>query len=148
MPATYCSLHYHAVFSTKDRYPTITKDWRDNLHAYLGGIVRNVGGVPVAIGGIEDHAHILIGLRATHAIANVMREVKSGSSEWVHNTVGKSSFGWQPGYFGVAVSPSHIQRVKGYILNQEEHHRHKAFQEEYLEMLKLAGIDYDQRYVW
>src|SRR6267378_6780185 len=112
MPATYCSLHYHAVFSTKDRYPTITKDWRDNLHAYLGGIVRNVGGVPVAIGGIEDHAHILIGLRATHAIANVMREVKSGSSEWVHNTVGKSSFGWQPGYFGVTVSPSHIERVK------------------------------------
>ena len=78
MPATYCGLHYHAVFSTKDRYPTITKDWRDNLHAYLGGIVKNLDGIPVAIGGIEDHAHILIGLRTTHAIADVMREVRSG----------------------------------------------------------------------
>ena len=77
MPATYCSLHYHAVFSTKDRYPLITKDWRDNLHAYLGGIVKNLGGVPLAIGGIEDHAHVLMGLRATHAIANVMRDVKA-----------------------------------------------------------------------
>jgi putative transposase len=148
MPATYCRLHYHAVFSTKDRYPTITKDWRENLHAYLGGIVKNLGGVPVAIGGIEDHAHILIGLRATHAIANVMRDVKSGSSEWAHATVGKRSFGWQPGYFGVTVSPSHLERVKRYILNQEEHHKHKTFEEEYLEMLKLAGIEYDERYVW
>ena len=67
----------------------ITKDWRDNLLSYLGGIVKNLGGVPVAIGGIEDHAHLLIGLRATHAIANVMRDVKAGSSEWVHNTVTK-----------------------------------------------------------
>ncbi len=64
MPATYCSLHYHVVFSTKDRYPTITKDWCDNLHAYLGGIVKNLGGVPLAIGGIEDHARVLMGLCA------------------------------------------------------------------------------------
>ena len=134
MPATYCSLHYHAVFSTKDRYPLITKDWRDNLHAYLGGI--------------EDHVHVLMGLRATHTVAGVMREVKSGSSEWVHNTVGKRSFLWQPGYFGVTVSPSQIEKVKAYILNQEEHHRHKTFEQEYIEMLKLAGIDYDQQYVW
>src|SRR6266571_4546573 len=134
MPATYCSLHYHAVFSTKDRYPTITKDWRENLHAYMGGI--------------EDHAHLLLGLRATHAIANMMRDVKSGSSDWAHATVGKKSFGWQPGYFGVTVSPSHIEKVTRYILNQEEHHRHQSFEAEYLEMLKLAGIDYDERYVW
>ena len=78
MPATYCSLHYHAVFSTRDRYPVITRDWRDSLHAYLGGIAKTLGGVPIAIGGIEDHAHVLMGLRATQAIANVMRDVKSG----------------------------------------------------------------------
>jgi REP element-mobilizing transposase RayT len=119
----------------------ITRDWRDNLHAYLGG-------VPLAIGGIEDHAHLLIGLRSTHAIANVMRDVKAGSSEWVHDTVGKRLFGWQPGYFGVTVSPSHVERVKRYILNQEQHHRSKTFEEEYIEMLKLAGIEYDERYVW
>lgn len=148
MPATYCSLHYHAVFSTKDRYPLITKDWRGDLHAYISGIVRNLGGVPVAIGGTEDHAHILIGLRATHRLDYVMRDLKSGSSEWVHQTVGKRSFSWQPGYFGATVSPSQVEAVTRYILNQEEHHRHKSFQDEYIEMLKLAGIEYDERYVW
>jgi putative transposase len=148
VPATYCSLHYHVVFSTKDRYRSISDDWRGNLHAYLGGIVKNLGGVPVAIGGVEDHAHMLIGLRATQAIADIMREVKSGSSDWAHATVGKRSFGWQPGYFGVTVSPSHVERVKQYILNQEKHHSKKSFKDEYLEMLALAGIEYDERYVW
>ena len=148
MPATYCSLHFHAVFSTKDRFPSITSDWRNNLHAYLGGIVKNLGGVPVAIGGIEDHAHVLVGLRATHRLDYFMRDMKSGSSEWVHATVGKRNFGWQPGYFGVTVSPSHVPRVKRYILNQEEHHKHKSFKDEYLEMLKLAGVEFDERYVW
>jgi putative transposase len=148
MPATYCSLHYHATFSTKDRYPLITKDWNEDLHAYLGGILRNLNGVPLAIGGIEDHVHILMGLRATHSVANIMREVKGGSSEWVHSFIGKKSFGWQPGYFGVTVSPSHIEQVRRYVLNQEEHHRRKTFEEEYVEMLKRAGIVYDERYVW
>jgi putative transposase len=148
VPATYCSLHYHVVFSTKDRYRSISDDWRENLHAYLGGIVKNLGGVPVAIGGVEDHAHMLIGLRATQAIADIMREVKSGSSDWAHATAGKRSFGWQPGYFGVTVSPSHVEKVKQYILNQEKHHSKKSFKDEYLEMLALAGIEYDERYVW
>ena len=148
MPATYCSLHYHAVFSTKERYPLITTDWRNDLHAYIGGIVRNLGGVPVTIGGTEDHAHILIGLRATHRLDYVMRDLKSGSSEWVHLTVGKRSFSWQPGYFGATVSPSQVGAVTRYILNQEEHHRHKSFQDEYIEMLKIAGVEYDERYVW
>jgi REP-associated tyrosine transposase len=148
VPTTYCSLHYHATFSTKDRYPLITKDWRGNLHAYLGGIVKNLDGVPLAIGGVEDHVHLLVGLRATHAVAGVMREVKGGSSEWVHSTLGKKSFSWQPGYFGVTVSPSHVDKVKQYILNQEKHHKRITFQEEYIEMLKLAGIEYDERFVW
>jgi REP element-mobilizing transposase RayT len=148
MPATYCSLHYHATFSTKDRYPLIANDWRESLHSYLGGILKNLNAVPLAIGGIADHVHILMGLRATHSVANVMREVKGASSEWAHSAVGKKSFCWQPGYFGVTVSPSHIEQVRRYVLNQEEHHRRKTFKEEYVEMLKLAGIVYDERYVW
>jgi REP element-mobilizing transposase RayT len=148
MPATYCSFHYHVTFSTKNRYPLITKDWRENLHAYVGGILRNLTGVPLAIGGTEDHVHVLMGLRATHTVAGIMREVKGGSSQWIHAVIGKKGFGWQPGYFGVTVSPSHLEKVKRYILNQEEHHRQKTFEEEYLDMLKLAGIAYDDRYVW
>ena len=77
-----------------------------------------------------------------------MRDVKGGSSDWAHTTVGKKTFSWQPGYFGVTVSPSHLERVKQYILNQEEHHRRKTFEDEYIEMPKLAGIEYDELYVW
>jgi putative transposase len=148
MPATYCSLHYHLIFSTKDRLPILTKDWRSDMHAYLGGIVRKLKGVPVAINGSEDHVHLLVGLRATHCLSDLLRELKSGSSEWAHATVGRKSFAWQPGYFGATVSPSLIEKVKQYVRNQEEHHRRKSFQEEYLEFLRLSGIEYDERYVW
>lgn len=148
MPATYCSLHYHLIFSTKDRLPVLTNDWRSTMHAYLGGIVKNLQAVPVAINGIEDHVHLLVGLRATHCLSDFLRELKAGSSEWAHVTAGKKGFAWQPGYFGATVSPSQIEKVRQYILSQEEHHRHKGFKEEYLEFLRRSGIEYNEHYVW
>jgi putative transposase len=148
MPSTHLSLHYHLVFSTKDRIPMITKDWRNYLHAYLGGITRKLRGVPLAIGGIQDHVHLLIGPRATHRLDYVLRDLKSGASLWAHETVGKRSFDWQPGYGGVTVSPSELERVKRYILDQEQHHKGQSFQEEYIEFLRLSGIEYDERYLW
>jgi putative transposase len=148
MPSTHLSLHYHLVFSTKNRLPFIKSEWRDDLHAYLGGIVRGLKGVPVAVGGVEDHAHMLIGLRATHRLDYVVRDVKGGSSGWVHETIRVKKFEWQGGYLGVTVSPSQIERVTGYILNQEQHHRRTSFRDEYLELLKLSAIEFDDRYVW
>lgn len=148
MPSTHLSLHYHLVFSTKNRLRIIAKDWRNNLHAYMGGIVKGINGVPLAIGGIEDHVHLLLGLRATHRLDYVLRDIKADSSSWVHTTVGQKKFEWQSGYLGLTVSPFQIEAVKSYIFNQEEHHRRKTFKEEYLELLKLSGIEYDERYVW
>jgi len=148
MPSTHLSLHYHLVFSTKNRVPFIHKEWRSNLHSYLGGIVKGINGVPLAIGGVEDHAHLLLGLRATHRLDYVLRDVKRDSSGWAHDIVGVKKFEWQSGYLGVTVSPSQIERVRRYILNQESHHRRTSFQEEYLELLKLSAIEYDERYVW
>ena len=148
MPATHLSLHYHLVFSTKERYPLILKEWRSDLHAYLGGIVRGLNGVPLAIGGVTDHAHLLVGLRATHRLDYVLRDLKADSSGWVHKRVGQREFAWQSGYLGLTVSPSQIERVKRYIMNQERHHRRKSFQEEYLKLLKLSEIEYDERYLW
>jgi REP element-mobilizing transposase RayT len=87
MPSTHLSLHYHLVFSTKDRIASMHKDWRGRLHAYLGGIVNDLGGVPETIGGVEDHVHLLVGLRATHRLADVLRELKSASSRWVHTEI-------------------------------------------------------------
>ena len=88
MPSTHLSLHYHVVFSTKDRTPIIAAAWRERLHAYLGGVVRNVEGVPEAVGGVGDHVHLLIGLRATACLADVVRDVKAVSSRWVHEEIG------------------------------------------------------------
>ena len=97
MPSTHLSLHYHVVFSTKDRVPSIAAAWRERLHAYLCGVVRNVNGVPEAMGGIADHVHLLIGLRATACLADVVRDVKAVSSRWLHEEIGEHSFVWQGG---------------------------------------------------
>ena len=148
MPSTHLSLHYHLVFSTKNRMPFIRAKWRPDLHAYLGGIVKGIKGVPVAIGGVEDHVHLLIGLRAIHRLDYVVRDVKAGSSGWIHDEIRLKTFEWQSGYLGVTVSPSQIERVRRYILNQEKHHRRQSFHDEYLELLKLSAIEYDERYVW
>jgi len=148
MPSTHLSLHYHLLFSTKNQLPIIVKEWRANLHAYLGGIVKGIHGLPLAVGGVEDHAHLLVKLRATHRLDYVLRDIKSNSSNWVHREVGLTHFEWQPGYLGLTVSPSQIERVRKYILNQEKYHRRKTFKEEYLELLKLCGIEYDERYLW
>jgi putative transposase len=148
MPSTHLSLHYHVVFSTKDRAPVIATAWRDRLHAYLGGVVRNVEGVPEAIGGTADHTHLLIGLRATACLADVMRDVKAVSSRWVHEEIGEPSFAWQEGYGAFTVSASQREQVREYIARQEEHHRKRTFQEEYVEVLKRSGVEYDERYLW
>ncbi len=148
MPSTHVSLHYHLVFSTKDRIPHMHKDWRWRLHAYLGGIVNELGGVPVTIGGVEDHVHLLVGLRATHCLSDVMQKVKGSSSLWVHEELHKPLFAWQEGYGAFTVSASQMDTVKRYIENQEEHHRQKSFQDEYLEFLQKYGVEYDERYLW
>ncbi len=148
MPSTHTSLHYHLVFSTKDRVSLIRAEWRNDLHSYLGGIVETLKGVPVKIGGVDDHVHLLIGLKPTHCLADVLREIKKGSSEWVHNELQKNLFSWQPGYGAYTVSPTNINSVGRYIEKQEEHHQRKSFQTEYVEMLEAGCIEYDEQYLW
>lgn len=148
MPSTHLSLHYHIVFSTKKRIAQIHPDWRDRLHAYIGGIVRDLGGIAEAIGGVSDHVHLLIGLRASHCLADVMREIKTASSKWVHQEMQKKLFSWQEGYGAFTVSPTQIDVVKNYIANQEKHHQQKSFQIEYLELLQLSKAEFDEKYLW
>jgi putative transposase len=148
MPSTHLSLHYHLIFSTKDRVAYIHQDWRDRLHSFMGGIVKDLNAIPESIGGVEDHVHLLIGLRATHRLSDVLRELKSASSKWVHEEMKKPLFSWQDGYGAFTVSVSQIKAVKDYIARQEEHHRKKTFQEEYLDFLLQSGVEYDERYLW
>ena len=147
MPSTYLSLHYHLVFGTKNREATISPEWRARLHDYLGGTIRGLGGFPEGIGGVADHVHLLVGLKATHCLADVMRELKKASSAWVHEEIRVPAFAWQEGYAAFTVSATSRDAVRQYIANQEEHHRVKSFREEVVEMLKKAGIEYDPQYL-
>jgi REP element-mobilizing transposase RayT len=95
MSSTYLSLHYHLVFGVKDRMPLITMEWHSRLHEYLGGTVRGLGGFAEGMGGVADHVHLLVSLKATHCLANFLRELKKASSAWVHETAKNKKFGWQ-----------------------------------------------------
>jgi hypothetical protein len=98
-------------------------------------------------GGVSDHVHLLIGLRATHRLADVLRELKAVSSGWVHDEIGIHRFAWQEGYGTFTVSASQRQAVRQYIEQQPEHHRTRTFREEYLELLRRSGVEFDERYV-
>ena len=148
MSSTHVSLFYQLVFSTKNRTRSILQPWRDRLHAYLGGIVRSMGGMALEVGGTQDHVHMLVSLAATHTIATVLKGVKSSSSQWVHRHIGSRRFDWQDGYGAFSVSRSQVETIRKYIRNQAEHHRHLTFQEEYVKMLSEEGIEFDSRYLW
>jgi len=147
MSSTHLSLHYHLVFGTKHHEALISPSWRDRFYAYLGGVIRTLDGAPEAIGGVADHVHLLVGLRATHTLADVLRELKSVSSKWVHEEMGVRSFAWQEGYGAFTVSASQLENVRRYIQQQEEHHRTRTFREEYLALLQRSGAEFDERYV-
>lgn len=147
MGSTFLSLHYHLVFSTKTREPIIADEWRDRIHEYLGGTIRGLGGQPEGVGGVSDHVHLLVGLRATHCLADVMRELKKASSVWVHQYIGLPTFAWQEGYAAFTVSAPSCPAVQRYIAHQEEHHREQSYVEELIWMLNQAGVEYDPKYL-
>lgn len=149
MAHTFSSLLVHVVFSTQDRQPLIDAELRPRLFAYMGGIVRELGAVPMAINGMDDHVHALVTVPATRAMADLMRVLKTNSSRWVHEQwPQRRSFAWQTGYGAFSVSKSNVPEVERYIASQEEHHRHVSFQEEFLAFLRRHGIPFEERYVW
>ena len=103
--------------------------------------------IPQSIGGVADHVHMLIGLKATHSLSDVMRDVKRASSKWVHEIIGDSAFAWQEGYGAFTVSASMREDVRRYIERQEEHHRTRTFREEYLEFLTRSGVVFNEAYL-
>ena len=147
MASTYLSLHYHLVFGTKNREPWIAPSWRSRLHEYLGGTISGLGGFPQGVGGVADHVHLLVGLRATRCLADVLRELKKASPLWVHEQIGLQPFAWQEGYAAFTVSAPARPAVQRYIAHQEEHHGTKSYREELIKMLEDAGVEYDPQYL-
>ena len=146
MGSTYLSLHYHVVFSTKERRPFLRDGWRAKMHEYLGGTVRGLGGIPESIGGVADHVHLLVGLRATHCLADFMQELKKATSVWAKD-LHEPGFAWQEGYAAFTVSYTHIGAVKEYIRTQEEHHRQADFIEELKTLLEKNGVEYKPEFL-
>jgi REP element-mobilizing transposase RayT len=149
MGKSYCNLIYHIVFSTKDRAPLLTTEHRDRIHEYLGGAIRDMGGVALAVGGTSDHVHILAKLRQDKALSDALRDLKAGTSKWIHNTFKPlDKFAWQEGYGAFSVSTSQVDKVTAYITSQESHHKTTTFQDEFVALLNVHGVEFDHRYIW
>ena len=146
MPSTHSSLLLHFVFSTKDRFPFITGEWRGALHEYLGGCLRTLGAVSLRVGGTSDHIHMLVGAKPIHTPADLVREVKKASTTWIHQTHAPK-FAWQEGYGAFSYSRSHLPQVVRYIQDQEQHHHKQTFLDEYKSLLQAFQIEYDERYI-
>jgi REP element-mobilizing transposase RayT len=148
MPQSLTQIYLHIVFSTKHRNPFLKeKPLRDQMHAYLAGICKNLECSALIVGGIEDHVHILCRQSKNMAVSDFLRELKRDSSKWA-KTQSLTEFHWQGGYGAFSISPGHVELVKQYIANQEEHHRSETFQDEFRRLCRKYGVAIDERYVW
>jgi len=149
MANTYTQIHIQFVFAVKYRASLIHSSWKDELYKYITGIIRNNNHKLISINGMPDHIHILIGIRPSQSISDLLKDIKSNSSKWINEKkLVKEKFEWQEGYGVFSYSKSQIKDVIAYIENQEEHHRKKSFLEEYLNFLNKFEIDYDEKYVF
>ena len=140
MGSSYHSVHIHAVFSCKDRNPLITPEIRDELFKYISSVCDKRQCKLIEGGGIPDHVHLLIGLSMTKSISDLLRDIKTNTSRWIHEKWPSHKFGWQDGYGAFSVSASLMQRTRDYIRNQEAHHAKKTFESELDEILKMHGM--------
>jgi len=148
MSDSYTNLIYHLVFSTKDRRPLITAAHETRLYEYIGGIVRELGGISLELNGTEDHVHLLAKLRPDKSVSDVLRDLKSNATGWMHDVFpSMKNFCWQRGYGAFTVSQSNVEDVRDYIRRQKEHHRKISFREELIQFLKANEIKYDERYI-
>jgi REP-associated tyrosine transposase len=146
---SYVSSYFHCVFSTKERRKLISPSLQERLWPFLGGIARQNNLKALIAGGTEDHVHILLSLPSTMPVAKAMQLIKGGSSKWIHETFPEQRlFAWQEKYGAFSVSFSQLDATTDYIKSQQEHHRTRTFQEEFLTLLKKHHIEYDHRYLW
>lgn len=149
MAHTFTHLLAQIIFSTKNREPLLDADLKPRLFAYMGGIVRELGGTAILINGPTDHVHLLVSLPATKSISDFMRVLKTNSSRWVHEEFPeRKTFAWQTGYAAFSVSESNRGAVEKYIAGQEEHHRVLTFKDEFISFLQKHGMPYEEKYLW
>lgn len=149
MANTYTIIHIHAIFAVQNRQSLISNDWCNDLYKYISGIVTNHDHKILQINGMPDHVHMLVGLRPTQSLSELMKYVKQDSTKWINkNKFINGRFSWQKGYGAFSHSRSQIPKVIKYIQKQREHHKKKCFREEYLDFLKKFDVDYDERFIF
>jgi REP element-mobilizing transposase RayT len=149
MANTFSQIYIQTVFAVSNRLSLIKPEFKEDLHKYITGIVRNQGQKLISINGMPDHLHILIGLKPSMALADLVRDIKGESSAYVNKNRwvrGKSS--WQEGYGAFSYGHSQLDTIIRYIQNQEKHHRRRSFKEEYLAWLKKYDIAFEEKYVF
>jgi putative transposase len=149
MAQTLVSLYVHIVFSTKNRVDMIQTDVEEELWAYIGGILKNNKSKLLASNGTENHIHLLISLSKTHALSELVGDIKRDSSKWI-KTFGEhyQNFQWQDGYGAFSVGYTQIADVKTYIANQKIHHAETTFEDELRYFLNKYEVEYDENYIW
>lgn len=149
MPNTYSQIYIHIVFAVAGRHNLISRAIREELHKFITGIVKNRDQKMLAIFCMSDHTHILIGIKPSICISDLVRDIKASSSKHINdNRLIRGKFNWQEGFGAFSYSKSQINRVVNYILNQENHHKRKTFREEYVELLKKFDVKYDEKYLF
>lgn len=149
MPQSLSKVIVHIIFSTKNREPWLDTNVRPRMHAYLATMCRDLAIEFVHVGGVADHVHIVTTLPRTVSQAQLIEEIKKTSSKWIKTVDTRyRAFAWQRGYGAFSVNPNQIESLLKYVNSQQEHHRTRTFQEEYRELLRKHGIDFDERYVW
>jgi putative transposase len=146
MSHSFIQVYIHAVFSTKDRRKIISKEIRPQLWSFMAGICRNKGMKPLAINGMDDHAHVLFNMQPDLSVAQAVGMIKANSSRWMKQH--QTGFAWQEGYGAFTVSLEDTAAVARYIRNQEEHHRTVTFEQEFLILLEMNGIKFDPKEVF
>lgn len=139
----------HFISSTRRRTPSIQPEMESDLHAYLGGIIRELGGVALSINGMPDHVHVLVRMPSTCSIADIARLIKTNSSRWAHERWPQwKAFGWQLGYGAFSVSESGANAMQEYIARQREHHHKRSFEDEYRAFIKKNKIVVDEKHLF
>lgn len=149
MANTYTQVHIHCVMAVKYRSGMIDLSWKERLHQYITGVIQNHGHKMLAINSMPDHLHLFFGFRPSQSLSDLMRIVKSESSEWINKEkLALGRFAWQEGYGAFSYSQSQVQTVINYVMNQEEHHRKRTFLEEYQQFLDQFEVEFDQRFIF
>jgi putative transposase len=149
MAGTFSQIYIHIVFAVKGRANLINNSFKAELYKYISGIITNKGHKSIIVNGMPDHIHAFVGLKPAMSISDLVRDMKSSSTNFINeNKFIKNKFLWQEGYGAFSYSKSHINNVYNYILNQETHHLKKSFKQEYIEFLKAFDIAFDEKYLF